>query len=127
MGIEMALADRKGKVYCELPKETNNRSKRSRRRPRKVSPVQKLFDTCKEVFSSCGAGIVPPPRDIEKLASVLSMLFLLLLPFLFFYFYCFLMSATRVLDAVDSDDVFIRIPHCICLKFSNWVALKRLH
>ena len=126
MGIETALPDRKGKVYCELPKETNSRSKRSRRRPRKVSPVQKLFDTCKEVFSSCGAGIVPPPHDVEKLASVLSMLFLLLL-LPFFFFYCFLMSATRVLDGVDSDDVLIRIPHCMCLKFSNWVALKLLH
>lgn len=74
MGIETAVADRKGKVLSELSKETNSRSKRTRRRQRKVSPVQKLFDTCKEVFSSCGAGVVPPPRDVEKLASVLGML-----------------------------------------------------
>ena len=74
MGIETALPDRKGKVFCELPKKTNSRSKRSRRRQRKVYRVQKLYETCKEVFSSCGAGIVPPPGDVEKLASVLSML-----------------------------------------------------
>lgn len=72
MGIETALPDRKGKVFCELPKETNSRSKRSRRRQRKVCRVQKLYETCKEVFSSCGAGIIPPPGDVEKLASVLN-------------------------------------------------------
>ncbi|KAK7266330.1 hypothetical protein RIF29_18973 [Crotalaria pallida] len=75
MGIERTLADRKGKDFCELPKETitNSKSrKKNRRRSKKMtSPFQKLFETCKDVFASGGAGIVPPPPDIERLQSVL--------------------------------------------------------
>ncbi|KAF7802953.1 plant cysteine oxidase 2-like [Senna tora] len=74
MGIERSLADRKGKSFCELPKETTNsngRSRKNRRRQRKMLPVQMLFETCKEVFASAGTGIIPPPQHIEKLRSVL--------------------------------------------------------
>lgn len=75
MGIERSLADRKGKQFCELPKETttNNKSRKNRRRPRKSSPlpVQKLYETCKEVFASSGTGIVPSSEDIERLRAVL--------------------------------------------------------
>ncbi|XP_038903013.1 plant cysteine oxidase 2 [Benincasa hispida] len=76
MGIERSLADRKGKQFCELPKETttNNRSRRNRRRLRKSSsplPVQKLYETCKEVFASSGTGIIPSSEDIERLRAVL--------------------------------------------------------
>ncbi|KAE9612662.1 hypothetical protein Lal_00005962 [Lupinus albus] len=75
MGIEKTLVDRKIGDFCELSKDTitNSKSrKKNRRRPKKtVSPVQMLFETCKDVFSSGGVGIVPPPQDIEKLQSVL--------------------------------------------------------
>ncbi|XP_030482259.2 plant cysteine oxidase 2 [Cannabis sativa] len=73
MGIETALADRKGKDFCELPKVTNsnNKTRKSRRRQKKMSPVQKLFETCKEVFASASTGIVPPSEDIQRLRSVL--------------------------------------------------------
>ncbi|KAE9590375.1 putative cysteamine dioxygenase [Lupinus albus] len=76
MGIERSLSDRKGKNFCELPEEkiTNSKSrKKNRRRHKKVaaSPVQKLFDTCKDVFVSDGVGIVPPPQHIQSLQSVL--------------------------------------------------------
>lgn len=85
MGIERSLADRKGKQFCELPKETttNNKSRKNRRRPRKSSPlpVQKLYETCKEVFASSGTGIVPSSEDIERLRAVLGM-FLFLFSFL---------------------------------------------
>ncbi|CAL5185855.1 unnamed protein product [Lathyrus oleraceus] len=72
MGIERTLGDRKGRDFCELPKETitNSRSRRNRRR-HKMPPVQILFETCKEVFASSGTGIVPPAQDIDKLQSVL--------------------------------------------------------
>ncbi|KAL0554950.1 hypothetical protein IC582_008880 [Cucumis melo] len=76
MGIERSLADRKGKQFCELPKETttNNKPRKNRRRMRKSSsplPVQKLYETCKEVFASSGTGIVPSSEDIERLRAVL--------------------------------------------------------
>lgn len=73
MGIETTLADRKGKEFCELPKVTNSNSKarKGRRRQKKMSPVQKLFETCKEVFASGGTGIVPPSQDIQRICSVL--------------------------------------------------------
>ncbi|XP_054785912.1 plant cysteine oxidase 2-like [Prosopis cineraria] len=82
MGIERALADRKGRDFCGLPKETNANSKSRKNRRRqmkmspvqpqmKMSPVQRLFETCREVFASGGTGIIPPPKDIEKLRAVI--------------------------------------------------------
>ena len=79
MGIETIRADRKGKESRELPTDTNtrpnSRSKRSRRRQKKMLPVQKLFEICKEVFANGGTGIVPCSEDIERLRAVLGMLF----------------------------------------------------
>ncbi|XP_057447606.1 plant cysteine oxidase 2-like [Lotus japonicus] len=73
MGIERTLADIKGRSFCELPRETitSSGSKRNRRRQKKMPPVQKLFDTCKEVFASGGTGFIPPPQDIQRLQAVL--------------------------------------------------------
>lgn len=73
MGIERTLADRKGRDFCELPRETiaSSNSRRNRRRQRKKPPVQKLFETCKVVFASAGTGFVPPPQDIDMLCTVL--------------------------------------------------------
>ena len=97
------LADIKGKDFSELAKETktntedtnkvsnanknrktnssDSRAKKSRRRHRKTmmpaavvaSPVQRLFDTCKDVFALAGTGIVPTPDKIEQLRAVLGM------------------------------------------------------
>ncbi|KAJ1386881.1 RmlC-like cupin domain superfamily [Sesbania bispinosa] len=74
MGIERTLADRKGRDFCELPRETITSSKswKNRRRQKKVMPpVQKLFETCKDVFASGGTGFVTPDQDIDTLRSVL--------------------------------------------------------
>lgn len=91
MGIELTLADLKGKQLSELPKVTaagtsnssnsaanrnrsrNKQSRKNRRRQKKimVSPVQRLYETCKDVFANCGAGIVPSPEKIERLKAVL--------------------------------------------------------
>ncbi|XP_022774467.1 plant cysteine oxidase 2-like isoform X2 [Durio zibethinus] len=94
------LADIKEKDFGELVKETktntedknkvsnsnknrnttsDRRGKKSRRQHRKmmmpaavvVSPVQRLFDTCKDVFALSGTGIVPTPDKIEQLRAVL--------------------------------------------------------
>ncbi|XVF16547.1 hypothetical protein REPUB_Repub10bG0041400 [Reevesia pubescens] len=59
---------------------SDSRGKKNRRRNRKVmttpaavvvSPVQRLFDTCKYVFALAGTGIVPTPDKIEQLRAVL--------------------------------------------------------
>ncbi|XP_041008355.1 plant cysteine oxidase 2-like [Juglans microcarpa x Juglans regia] len=76
MGIETTRTDRKGnKEFRELPKATDTTSKsktrKSRRRQKKMSPVQMLFETCKEVFANSGTGIVPSTEDIERLRAVL--------------------------------------------------------
>ncbi|XP_041004545.1 plant cysteine oxidase 2-like [Juglans microcarpa x Juglans regia] len=76
MGIETTRADRKvNKELREFPKATNTTSKskprKSRRRGKKTSPVQKLFQTCKEVFANGGTGTVPSHEDIERLRAVL--------------------------------------------------------
>ncbi|KAL6135670.1 hypothetical protein ACLB2K_067897 [Fragaria x ananassa] len=74
MGIETTLPNRKeNKALHPSPEETNSISKpmKSRRRHRKMSPVQKLYETCKVVFSCCGTGIVPSSEDIQKLCPVL--------------------------------------------------------
>ncbi|KAL6978178.1 cysteamine dioxygenase [Sarracenia purpurea var. burkii] len=71
MGIEKILASRKDKEFCELPSETNSKSRKSRRRQRKMSPVQKLYELCKEVFGTRRSVIVPPADDVERIKSVL--------------------------------------------------------
>lgn len=73
MGIETALADRK---VTELPKVTKSHSKtrKNRRKQKKMSTVQRLFETCREVFSAGVSGVVPPPEDIQRLQSVLDVM-----------------------------------------------------
>lgn len=65
MGIDQSGSCGKGKVSSESKK-----SKRGGRGKKKTSPVQKLYETCKEVFADCGPGIVPSPEKVEKLAAV---------------------------------------------------------
>ncbi|XP_011012756.1 PREDICTED: 2-aminoethanethiol dioxygenase-like [Populus euphratica] len=90
MGIETSVANKKVKQVCELAKDkipipnsklnpktnTNSKGKRGRRRRHHkkmvaVSPVQKLFNTCNEVFDSCSTGIIPSSDNIQKLKAVL--------------------------------------------------------
>lgn len=74
MGIETIVATRKGKEGLQLPSETISKSssKRNRRgRQRKMSVVQRLYDTCSEVFVAGRHGIVPPEGDIQRIKSVL--------------------------------------------------------
>lgn len=76
MGIETTRSDRKSiKDSRELPKATNtnpkSKTRTHRRRHRRMSAVQRLYETCKEVFENGGPGIVPPPEDIERVRAVL--------------------------------------------------------
>ncbi|CAA0828439.1 Plant cysteine oxidase 2 [Striga hermonthica] len=63
MGIEQNRSSGKNKVSSE--------SRKNKRRQRKSSQVQRLYETCREVFDDCGPGIVPAPEKVEKLAAVL--------------------------------------------------------
>ncbi|XP_057435962.1 plant cysteine oxidase 2-like [Lotus japonicus] len=76
MGIGRNSSDRKGRELCELSaetKSTNSKSRKNRRhRQRNVLPVQRLFQTCKQVFASTGPGVVPSPQHIEMLHSILA-------------------------------------------------------
>ncbi|XP_043704411.1 plant cysteine oxidase 2 [Telopea speciosissima] len=73
MRVKSGLVDRKGQDICELPREKSNKNKKNRKRNKKsmANVVQKLFETCKEVFATGGAGVVPSPGDIERLRSEL--------------------------------------------------------
>ncbi|XP_042478599.1 plant cysteine oxidase 2-like isoform X2 [Macadamia integrifolia] len=73
MRIETGLVDQKGQDIYEFPGEKTNKPKKNRRRNKRSTPsvVQKLFDTCKEVFATGEAGVVPSPGDVERLRSVL--------------------------------------------------------
>ncbi|XP_030469955.1 plant cysteine oxidase 2-like [Syzygium oleosum] len=74
MGITTA-ADRKGKECHELSRDSsakrNSRSRKGRRRQKKMLPIQRLYDTCREVFAESGTNIIPSPQDIERLRAVL--------------------------------------------------------
>lgn len=66
MGIEQNVSKPKGKV--------DNESKKNKRRERKSSQVQGLYETCKEVFADCGPGVVPSTDKVELLKAVLGMI-----------------------------------------------------
>jgi len=97
MGVEHSIVHKKGRGELEFaqlakgkkpvlnptPNSTparnaGSRGKKSRRTQQKkaasaamLTPLQKLFDTCKEVFKFGGAGIVPSPDNVQKLTAVL--------------------------------------------------------
>lgn len=77
MRLEAGLVDRKGQEICrKLPKEKGRNGRKDRRRQKKSSMpptiVQKLLETCRDVFSASG---VPSPGDVERIRLVLGMFF----------------------------------------------------
>lgn len=86
MGIGKTVATQKGKECLQLSSETNSKSsKKNRRRQRKMTSVQRLYDICNEVFGAGRHGIVPPPDDIQRIKSVLGMCFFFLFNLVFGY------------------------------------------
>lgn len=63
-----------------MEKVSGERKKR-RMRQKKITAVQKLYDTCKEVFANCGPGIVPDADGIQRLQNILSKLFFFIIFF----------------------------------------------
>ncbi|XP_076901689.1 plant cysteine oxidase 2-like [Bidens hawaiensis] len=54
-----------------MEKMSGERKKR-RMRQKKVSAVQKLYETCREVFANCGPGVVPSVEGVDKLKTILN-------------------------------------------------------
>uniref|UniRef100_M1BJ98 Uncharacterized protein n=1 Tax=Solanum tuberosum TaxID=4113 RepID=M1BJ98_SOLTU len=50
-----------------------------KRKSSRENMVQKLYDTCKQIFANGKAGYVPPPHDIQRLTSLLGMYLCLIL------------------------------------------------
>lgn len=67
MRIEKNVSEPRGREYSD--------SKKNRRRQRMISPVQRLYETCKETFANCGPGVVPSAEKIERLKEVLGIHF----------------------------------------------------
>ncbi|KAJ0729461.1 putative cysteamine dioxygenase [Helianthus annuus] len=56
-----------------MEKVSGERKKRRvRQKKKKLSVVQKLYDTCREVFADCGPGVVPSVEGIERLKHILN-------------------------------------------------------
>ncbi|OIS99637.1 PREDICTED: plant cysteine oxidase 2-like isoform X2 [Nicotiana attenuata] len=55
---EKNISDRKDKEYSKAKK--------------KMSRVQKLYETCKQIFANCGHGVVPCPENVERVKAVLA-------------------------------------------------------
>ncbi|MCD7460554.1 Plant cysteine oxidase 2 [Datura stramonium] len=66
MGVEKNASDRKGNN-----EKGDLKKKRRRRRKVVVSRVQKLYETCKQVFANCRPGVVPSPENVERVKAVL--------------------------------------------------------
>ncbi|RRT34349.1 hypothetical protein GW17_00058580 [Ensete ventricosum] len=77
MRIDGELAKQKGSR--EVAKEKNRccSRKKSKRQQKKAlaaprpTVVQRLWETCKEVFADSGPGVVPSPGDVGRLRSFL--------------------------------------------------------
>lgn len=71
MGIEKKLESTKGKESFVVKSESKRSLRKDRRRKRKMTAIQRLYNICKEVFGNGGPGIVPSAHDINRLTSVL--------------------------------------------------------
>ncbi|KAK9278461.1 hypothetical protein L1049_028026 [Liquidambar formosana] len=72
MKVDKRLAVQRGYNNCELSKEKKKKQKKNKKKKSSMPKVvQKLYETCKQVFAEGGADFVPSPEDIERLRSVL--------------------------------------------------------
>ncbi|KAK3030824.1 hypothetical protein RJ639_035753 [Escallonia herrerae] len=59
------------RIALASDRKRKEEARKGRRRQRRLSPVQTLYEICKEVFADCGPGIVPSPAGIERLKAAL--------------------------------------------------------
>nr|XP_009412380.1 PREDICTED: plant cysteine oxidase 2-like isoform X2 [Musa acuminata subsp. malaccensis] len=77
MGVDGGLADPTLRAELATEKNTYSSKKKKRRQKKPTSTpsaVQRLFETCKEVFAHGGRGFIPSADDVERLRSVLDTL-----------------------------------------------------
>jgi len=75
-----------------------------------ISPVQRLYETCKETFANCGPGVVPSAEKIERLKEVLGIHFFSLVGVIYF-------SLGLMLNCccvINFSFVFYFILKCVC-------------
>ncbi|XP_047043868.1 plant cysteine oxidase 2-like [Lolium rigidum] len=94
MPVAQLGGDNRGRATADLTPDARASSRKPRRRHRKSaaataaaaalvaaspspspttpSPMQRLFDTSKEVFSESAPGFVPPPQAVARLAAILN-------------------------------------------------------
>ncbi|XP_026659870.2 plant cysteine oxidase 2-like isoform X3 [Phoenix dactylifera] len=71
MKIESSLASGR-ELASERGRPSTKKSRKRRRRPGSMPGlVQRLFETCKEVFADGRAGFLPSPEDVVRLRSIL--------------------------------------------------------
>ncbi|KAK4768953.1 hypothetical protein SAY86_027103 [Trapa natans] len=71
MGVTMTASSRKGKELGELSANKNAKDRKNHPKQRTMLPIQRLFNTCKDVFSSSSTNAIPSPREIARLKAVL--------------------------------------------------------
>lgn len=71
MGGNLVTDDRDGRVELAPEKSKDPSRKRKRRQKKAARAVQRLFETCKQVFAEGGPGITPSPGDVDRLRSLL--------------------------------------------------------
>ncbi|KAK3036672.1 hypothetical protein RJ639_030241 [Escallonia herrerae] len=59
------------RIALASDRKSKEEARKGRRRQRRPSPVQTLYNICKEVFADCGPGIVPSPAGTERLKVTL--------------------------------------------------------
>ncbi|CAG7879343.1 unnamed protein product [Brassica rapa] len=65
------IKKKKKKKDKDKTKKRGMRRKRSDSPADEITPVRRLFDTCKEVFSSGGPGVIPSEDKIQQLRDIL--------------------------------------------------------
>lgn len=59
----------------KLAKNSSSKRGKGKKKKKRLEPmptvVQRLFDTCRQVFADCGPGIVPSNENIQRLQSTL--------------------------------------------------------
>lgn len=72
MRVEGGLSELKGLRSADLARgEKRNRRREKRSPPMPRGLIQKLFDSCREVFSDAATGVVPAPDGVARVKSVL--------------------------------------------------------
>ncbi|KAM3246926.1 hypothetical protein CQW23_12058 [Capsicum baccatum] len=73
-GHYYSLISKKKMMTEKKTKKGYEKKKKMMRKRSKENMVQKLYDTCKQVFANGKAGYIPPPPDIQLLTSLLDSL-----------------------------------------------------